>query len=634
MGDLEGAEDALSELERSGLVTRRQEVVELGHPLVRSAVYWHSEPRDRRAAHLALARQMELRGLADRRAWHLAAAATGPDEELAAQLERLAARASERSAHSAASTGYERAADLSPTGSERSRRLVAAAETAWVAGQSRRARSLALEAEEVTDVPVLRGRLLHVRSRADSRNGDVESAYRTLCDGAAIVESSCPELALEMLADAVEAAMYAGDARRAEEAASRAAPLEPGDAPRERFMHEWLAASSAAMRGLAEESARHVRSCLDLTGDLNDPRLLTWAGIAAVNLGDISLVRSLFGQAVDRARSTAAVGSLAYALEKWAFTEALAGNYASARAAAEEGLQLALETEQLGSVCHLRATLALVAGTCGDEEACHRLGDEVLEVALPRRLGLPIANVRWAFGRLDLGRGSYGSAVDHLLSMHTTEPGRSYPALALWATPDLVEAAARANRTEEVSDAFARLTAWASASGHPTAAAGVARSRALMDETEPLVALEEAITALHTARSEYEAARTELVLGELLRRGRRRSEARQYLRSAFGTFERLGAAPWAERAAAELRATGEVVQQHELDGLRQLTTQELEIVRRVCQGASNRDIAAQLFLSPRTVEYHLYKAYPKLGVSTRAQLASRYGDDPALSPLG
>jgi DNA-binding CsgD family transcriptional regulator len=358
---------------------------------------------------------------------------------------------------------------------------------------------------------------------------------------------------------------------------------------------------------------------------MDDPRLLTWAGIAAVNLGDIGIVQALFRRAVESARNSGSVASLPYPLEKWAVSEALAGNFASARMSADEGLRLAQETEQLGSACHLRATLALVAGTCGDEDECRRRGQESLDEAVPRGLGLPIANVAWAFGRLDLGLGRHESAVDHLLSMHGTAPGRGNAVIALWATPDLVEAAVRAGRQAEVTDAVARLDAWAVASGQPTAAASVARCRGLLDDPDAVDLLTEAAESFRAAHSSYEEARTELVLGELLRRRRLRGDARKQLRAAFGTFERLGARPWADRAAAELRAAGEQVQRDGIDGVHQLTSQELQIIRHVCDGASNRDVAAQLFISPRTVEYHLYKAYPKLGVSSRTQLLSRFG---------
>lgn len=624
-------ENPLAEAESSGLLTIRQGRLEFCHPLVRSAVYTEAAPRSRRAAHGALAAVLAERGHVDRGTWHLAAAATGPDETLAGELELVAERAGRRSAHGAASAGYERAADLSPETSDRTRRLVAAAESAWLAGQAPRARNLVDRAELTTADPVLRAQLLHLKGRAASRNGEVARAYRILCDAAKLVQVLAPRDALEMLADAVEAAMYAGDSDRAAQAAHLAADLDPGPGARQRFLSAWLAAESTQMQGRTTESAEWVRVSLTLAEELEDPRLLTWAGIAAVNLGDISGVQTWFRKAVESARNSGAVASLPYPLEKWSVSEALAGNYAAARSSAEEGLRLAHETEQLGSACHLQATLAFVAGTCGDEEECRRHGQQALDEAIPRGLGIPIANATWAFGRLDLGLGRYEKAVDQLLSMQDAKPGTGNPVMALWATTDLVEAAAHAGRLADVTDAVGRLHDWAAASGKPTAVAHAARCRGLMGDPDAVALLTEAAGAFHAAHSPYEEARTQLALGEMLRRRKQRSAAREHLRSAFGAFQRLGARAWADRAAAELRATGEAVQRDRADGLDQLTPQELQIIRQVCQGASNRDVAAQLFISPRTVEYHLYKAYPKLGISSRTQLIHQFGSDAQLA---
>ena len=214
-GELGVAEKAMAEAERSGLLAVSQGSLQFSHPLVRSAIYRDAKPPARRAAHHALAERLGERGHLDRRAWHHAAAATGLDEDLSGELERLALRAAQRSGYGAASTGYERAADLSPNASDRTRRLVAAADSAWMAGQANRARNLVQRAEETTDDPVLQACLLHLRGRAASRNGELDEAYRILIDGADMVRDLAPPQALEMLADAVEAAMYAGDGVRA-----------------------------------------------------------------------------------------------------------------------------------------------------------------------------------------------------------------------------------------------------------------------------------------------------------------------------------------------------------------------------------------------------------------------------------
>jgi DNA-binding CsgD family transcriptional regulator len=625
------AEEALAEAARSGLLTCHHGVIRLCHPLVRSAVYGDATPSARRAVHRALAEQLAARGHLDRRAWHLAAATVGPDDELADELERLASRAEQRSGHGAASGGHERAADLSSSAGDRTRRMVAAASSAWMAGQAGRARDLVRRAEESVDEPGLRARLLHLQAWAALRNGELDLAFRVLREGADLVWAESPPQALEMLADAVDAAMYAGDGPRAQQAAERAAVLVPGDGTRQLFLSAWLAATSSALQGRTARSAELVRTALSLADDLDDPRLLTWAGTAAVQLGDIDTVRAYLRRAVASARNSGAVASLPYPLEKWAFTEALLGSYAAAGMAAEEGLRLAIETEQAGSAAHLHATLAYVAASRGDEEECERHGRAARDAARARGLGLPLAIATWAAGRLDLGLGRAESAFEHLSSMQDAEPGRGNPIIALWSTSDVVEAAVRVDRQGEVTGAVARLEAWAAATGQLAAVGAVGQCRALLGDPDAAERLVASAEAFREAHSPYEEARAELFLGELLRRRRLRSEARKHLRTAFVLFDRLGAHPWAGRAASELRATGEVVHQDGADGVQQLTSQELQIVRHVCQGATNRAVAAQLFISPRTVEYHLYKAYPKLGVSSRTQLVSQFGNDARLT---
>lgn len=617
---------ALAEAERSGLVRMLQGRLDFSHPLVRSAVYAGASDAERRDAHRVLATALGARGQTDRRAWHRAAAATGPDESIAAELTRVGDRARGRSGHGSASTAYERAADLSPNPADRARRLIAAADSAWLAGQPARTRHLVDRAESYTTDPLLRARLLHLRGRTASRNGAVDEAYQALLQGAQLVRDLAPALALQMLAEAVEAADYAGDLVRSRKAAQLAADLHPEADARSRFLAAWLSIGRIPMQG-AREDTDQLRSSIDLAAELDDPRLLVWAGIAALKLGDVPGMQYFYRRAVQRARSTGAVASLPYPLEHVSMSEALSGSYASARSAAEEGLRLARETEQLQSACHLLAILAFIAGTRGDEDECRKHGGDALDAAGAHGLGVPAATATWALGRLDLALGRYDAALDRLLTLRSTRSGAGHPVVAMWATSDLVEAAVRAGRSGQVSDAVEQLNAWAAASGEPAAAATVAWSCGLLGRDEPAALLAEAADTFRRLHLPHAEARTRLALGELLRRNRQPSAARKHLREALTIFERLGGRPWADRAAAELRATGEKVASRPAPGVDQLTPQELQIVRLVCQGASNRDAAAQLFISPRTVEYHLYKVYPKLGISSRTQLIRQFGGD-------
>ena len=305
----------------------------------------------------------------------------------------------------------------------------------------------------------------------------------------------------------------------------------------------------------------------------------------------------------------------------------LAGNYAGTRSAAEEGLRLAQETEQERSASQLLAILAVTAGTTGDEADCVRLAQEARDIAVPRGLGLPSATATWALARLDLGLGRFDQAVDRLIGLAAAKPGVGHPIVSLWTVADLVEAATRARRTDEVRDAVDRVEAVARAGRQPGAALTVAWCRGLLGGAGAAEELASAAAGFHTFGLPFAEARTQLALGELLRRDRQPRASRDHLRAAFNGFHALGARVWVERAAAELRASGEAAQAPEASGLETLTAQELQIVRYVSQGSSNRDVAAMLFISPRTVEYHLYKAYPKLGISSRTQLISMFAGE-------
>jgi DNA-binding CsgD family transcriptional regulator len=630
-----GASDrAREEAEEAGLLVLRRGRFELGHPLVRSAVYREAMPADRRRAHLALANAQGVRGDADRRTWHLAGAATGPDESIAAALDAVADQARRRSGHGAASAGYERAAELSPSSRDRTRRLVAAAESAWLAGQPTRALALVDRAEALATDPESRSALLHLRGRIALRAGEVGNAYGILLDGALIAIDVAPMRALEMLADAAEAAEYAGDSARGRESAKLVADIEPGTAAGERFLSYWLSGGAALASGDTVAGTTALRRAIAMADELHDPRLLVWAGVAAVHLGDMEQMLTLFRRAVDRARRTGAAADLPYPLEYLSMTEAVRGGYPSARSMAEEGLRLARETGQVGSVTRHLSALAFIAATRGEAEDCRLAAHEALELAAPHGLSLSHATAVWALARLDLGAGRVDDAVDPLLSMQRPAAGTYHPAVSMWSIPDLVEASARAGRGGEVTGLVDRLASWAAEGGAPGVHAMVRRCRGTLGGVRAGDDLAAAASAYAELDFPYDEARCRLLLGEHLRRDRQRSVAREHLRAAFVTFDRLGARPWADRAAAELRATGESVQRDAAEGLGQLTPQELQIVRQVSQGASNRDVAAQLFLSPRTVEYHLYKAYPKLGISSRTQLIRRYGGDPALVDAG
>ncbi|MER5422928.1 helix-turn-helix transcriptional regulator [Streptosporangium roseum] len=598
--------------ESADLVRVGEGTVTFRHPLVRAAVYQGIPPSLRLAVHKALAAALDGPDDADRRAWHLAMAATGPDEEVAAELERTAVRASGRSGYAAAASAYERAARLSTRPGSQARRLTLAAETAAWAGELDRAGDLAekggrrlaaLTGEEggAAGEPALRARLTHVRATADFLRGSLHTAHEALLDGAAMVGGAG---AARMLMQALHAAWYIGAPELDRTAARLDALSLPGDDPLAPVIGFVTAVLSRreAPPSLAEVVAEARRAGADGPRDLVQ---VCGVGLAAGQDGE---VRETAASLIAEARSLGDIGALPTLLFFLAETELFQGRHRDALTAAAESLRIARDTGQRQWVSQMNSLLAHLAAIEGDDGRCHRLVDEALADGA--------AGTRWAawsLGVLDLGHGRVEAALSRLEPIagghHVSETR---------CVPDLVEAAVRLGVPERAAGAFARYREWAGYTRQPWAEALVLRCRALLEDSE-----EHFAAALKIDGRPFERARTELLYGEWLRRTRRKADARAHLRAALEAFERLEAAPWAERARAELSATGSAAPAAPAPGLlARLTPQELQIVRLAAQGLSNRDIAAQLFLSPRTVGHHLYKAYPKLGVASRGELGT------------
>jgi DNA-binding NarL/FixJ family response regulator len=309
--------------------------------------------------------------------------------------------------------------------------------------------------------------------------------------------------------------------------------------------------------------------------------------------------------------------------------EALTGRYSAALADATEGLRLAEETGQLNPAAHLRGVLAVVAAVQGRAEECREKAGVALNQALAQRLGPHAAIASWALALLDLGAGRPTEAFDRLEALAAAGPGEGNQMVMLMATGDLVEAAVRTQHQAVAAAALERLHVWATDTGAQWAMALTARCRGLLaDEGAQDRLFDEALRLHAPGGRPFDTARTQLSYGESLRRRRRRADARKYLRAAHETFERLGASPWAEQAATELLATGETARKRDVSTADQLTPQELQIARFVSQGETNRGIATLLFLSPRTVDYHLRKIFAKLGLSSRAELMRMFLSDP------
>jgi DNA-binding CsgD family transcriptional regulator len=595
------------------------------HPLIRSAVYHGAGPADRRAAHRALAAALgEEPADLDRRAWHLGIAADGPDEWVAGELERSAERSIRRAGPAAAAAALTRAAELSRSDLDRARRSVAAATAWWQAGRKARAEASLVQAEAslvqaerlVREAAAGRRDVAGLRALIELRAGSPVNAVFLLRPviPEALVDDR--HRAIELLMLFGEASYHASAVQVWAEIAEAVERLDlTGDGVDDtlaRLIRAVCRVRTGADPGLAP-------SDLDAVERLTDPRRLCWAGGLLLGLGEDARGRSLRRQAMLRARALGAVGTLAWVLEFVVVDELAGGRFGNAEAYADEGLRHAEETGQPNLGCWFRGSLASLAALRGREKEARQLAGEVLADASARDLAAARSFAHRALGLLELAAGRSEEALEHFRPMQDVD-GSVHLGIVLQNAPEFVEAAAQLHQEERATEPLGGLTRLAEATKAPHLLALVARCRALVGAGDPERQFQQAI-ALHAgAGRPMEQARTELLFGEHLRRERRRADARPHLRAALETFQRLGMPVWADRARDELRATGEATGDPATDTLAHLTPQELRIAAAVGEGATNREVAAQLFLSPRTVDYHLRKVFQKLCISSRADL--------------
>ena len=621
--------EALTAAERAKLVEVRGKHVDLRHPLVRSAVYQGAASGNRRAAHLALADALAEPQEADQRAWHRAAATAGPDDDVARELERTAERAQLRSGHAAAAAALERAAELSTDSESKARRFVLAARASWNAGQPEHSAALCDRADPVLNDQRRRADVDHLRGVIAWRCGSLSEGAATLIAGAVQIAPADAHKALLMLSDGGMAAWDAGDfARLAEVGEATAALPRSFESACDDVEAEELALLADLLVGCVAVSLgqttpeKGLAAAVARARDGNEPRLLHWAAIAAEVAGEDDLQAALLRRAATQARASAAVDRLTAALEALGVYGFLAGKFTLAAEAAGEGLTLARETGLPNAASLHLASFAWLAAVQGREDECRSHAGKVIDAARPTGAGIANSIAEWALALLDLGMGRPDDAVGRLQSLSTGPPGIAHPFYVLNSAPDLVEACVRTGRAEAAAQAFSVLEGFAEPGPPPWALALTARCRALLSAGADAAAEFEQALEMHSqVANAFHQARTQLLYGEFLRRERRRVDAREQLRAGLETFEQLRAEPWAERARAELRATGESARKRDASTLADLTPQELHIARLVGEGNSNKEVAAQLFLSPRTIDSHLRSVFSKLGITSRTQLA-------------
>lgn len=614
--------DALEAAERAQLVAVEDGRVVFRHPLVRAAAYHDAPLAGRLSAHRALAEALaEEPDQSERRAWHLAEAATAKDEAVAAELERVAERSRAQGGYAAVAAAYERAAQLTPDTQVRARRLLAAASAASDVGRMTRADRLAGQAAALTTDPLLLADLAHLRTTQVTGNRGERIA--ALAAAATRVASSDPQRAAGMLSQALRAAWADGpaDLYRQLTVQLQNLPLPPGTSLRpvdEAIFQRALLAAGAPGASAAAVRAGIAALRQDPSGATPHERVS--ASSLAFVMGDHDAAGDISAALAADCRRRGLAGWLAGALQGLTTAHILRGEWPDARACATEGLKLACDMGQRPRAAFLASLLGLLAAHTGDEDGCLRWLAEHRELA-----GSPRSNTNYQATQLalaDLGESRFGSARERLTSLEDIWWGGT----EFTFQPDLVEAAARSGDLACARQATHGFEAWADLSAQPWAAAVTHRCRALV--SDGAVAEEHYLAALNLHENDgrpFERARTHLVYGEWLRRNRRRRDARSRLIAALEIFDDLGAASWARRASAEVAATGGPPPSRparRAHALSRLTPQELQVVRLAADGLQNRDIGAQMFLSPRTVGYHLYKAFPKLGVSSRSELRS------------
>ena len=608
--------EALSAPEAAGLLHIEPAGLVFRHPLVRSLSYADADPADRRAAHAALAAALGDDADRDRRAWHLAAAASGPDDALAALLEDTADRAAARGGHAAAGRALERAARLSEDAQARSRRLTRAARSFFWAGEVDRGAALTEEALAVTSDPVLRADAL--AEHASIRGTQVTALpEQRLLAALEEVEAVDPDRATRLLFLPVAWRSSALDVRgaialtdRLERVARRAGPwwrprglanvaevyLMAGDGARFSTLFEEVAGDERVVAAFAPSliwSERYDEARLALEATLQ-------TGRAAGNLMQVIWNQSCLAD-----------------------LELRLGRLRQARLAAAESISVGEAHEATLWVAGAQSVLAEVQAWQGDDADCRATAGAALAAARESGSAVIEFACRRALGLLAVGLGRTEDAVDELAdaARRWWESSFREPSVVGF-VPDLAEAYAHAGDTDEARLWLGRFADCAEQAERRWALAAVARVGGILAPADAFdAAFERSLELLDGSPLALERARTQLAFGERMRRAGRRREARAQLRAAHAAFAAVDAAPWTERAAAELRATGETVGPRTVDREARLTPQELQIARLAADGRTNREIAAQLYLSPKTIEYHLANAYRKLEIHSRVELA-------------
>lgn len=639
---LGGDPAAFGPAEEGRLVRIQDGRIQFRHPLIRSVLYNSARPAERRSVHTALGQVLARRGSIDRSAWHRAAAALGPDEDIAAALEGAGMKAQIRSGYAAAARAFERAGQLSPDTELRSRRFLQAAKAYQLAGHGDRGSSLLLEVIDSSPDPLRRAEAQLVRGLIEGWRGDPMAAHALLVAAAGEIETLNPAMAARLLFHATLPCFMAANTTQALATAERAFVVGNRAGPFSDPLGEVLLEQARSQHAEARPKLAVAERALALLG-ASEPEtafaVVTFVPFYLIHLEQDERARELLKGLIDHSRRLSAPALLPHPLACLSELEFRAGSWMAAYAAGSESVTLAMQTGQGNSRSYGLICLARIEAALGRETECRSNLTSSLQLA--RRFGLDatMSYVHAGLGFLELSLGHPERAFDHLragAALLAEKEVRDPNVVPVGA--DLVEAAVRTGQLDEARRALAIFEQQAQQTGRLWALAAAARCRGLLANQDRFEEQFRDALAYHDQRRmPFERARTELCFGEMLRRYRRRSEARQHLRAAMEAFEELGAEPWARQARNELRATGESVRSRRMPASHRLTPQELQVSLAVAEGATNREAAAHLFLSPKTIEAHLRSVYTKLDIRSRTELVRlfvRQGTEAASPTLG
>jgi DNA-binding NarL/FixJ family response regulator len=620
-------EGALDPAEAAGMVAIEGGRVRFRHPLVRSAAYHLASAPARRAAHRALAEG--ARDGAPSRAWHLAAAAVSADEGVAQDLEAAANDARRRGGHGSAARAFARSAEMTPEAGERARRLMEAAVESQIAGELDRAQALCDEGLALDGDPVIAALLHRVRAGVRIRAGHPIDGLAEMVEASAAIEPAVPVAAAAMLLEASLGQLASGPIVDTVWMADRARVLA-GDDPALGALADTVIGEALMATGEPTGGEEHLARSAPVLLEVEPPPG-AWDVVALNAHGSMWLeqmerAERVVAHVIDRGRADGALGQLAYPLSIRAQLRFRQGRWPEALADADEAERASADTGQETMLALALCVRTHIEAGLGNGDDARAFAERVRELLARNATFTFTPYLQAGLGVLALSEGDHELAARELLAgieaaerIGFTMPGQEV------LSPDVVEALCGAGDAEGAQAAYDRLARHLSEDQPPTVRAQFARARAfLARDAEATAAFEEALELHAQGDNTFEEARTRLACGERLRHAGRDAlePAQEQLGLALETFERLGAKAWAARTSAELEATG-VARKHEPAAIAELLTpHELQVAMVVAGGATNKEAAAALFLSPKTVEHHLGQIYKKLSLSSRTELTA------------